>query len=123
MVDGEEEYEVQAIMGHRFFGKGRKLQYLVRWEGYSAADDTWEAAEHVFAPPQLLEAYHRKHPKSQPFPYKKGAASQGRLIRSSLPPCLTTPATPLPNHQSPPNLDLPLPIPPPSSLHRRGPGA
>ena len=29
MVDGEEEYEAQAIMGHRFFGRGRKLpQYL-----------------------------------------------------------------------------------------------
>ena len=30
MVDGEEEFEVEAIMGHRFFGRGRKLQYLVR---------------------------------------------------------------------------------------------
>ena len=98
MVDGEEEYEVQTIMGHRFFGKGRKLQYLVRWKGYSAADDTWEAADQVFAP-QLLEAYHRKHPRDQPFPHKRGAASRGRLIRSSPPSCLITPATPLPNHQ------------------------
>ena len=100
MVDGEEEYEVQTIMGHRFFGKGRKLQYLVRWKGYSAADDTWEAADQVFAP-QLLEAYHRKHPKSHPFPHKRGAASRGRLIRSPLPPCLTTPATPPSNRQPP----------------------
>ena len=98
MVDGEEEYEVQAIMGHRFFGKGRKLQYLVRWKGYSAADDTWEAADQVFAP-QLLEAYHRKHPKGQPFPHKRGATIRGRLIRSSLPPCQITPATPLSSPQ------------------------
>jgi hypothetical protein len=26
MVDREEEFEVEAIMGHRFFGRGRKLQ-------------------------------------------------------------------------------------------------
>ena len=110
MVDGEEEYEVQAIMGHRFFGKRRKLQYLVRWKGYSAADDTWETADQVFAP-QLLEAYHRKHPKSQPFPHKRGAASRGRLIRSSPPLCLITPATPLPNRQ-------PLPT---STSHSRFP--
>ena len=110
MVDGEEEYEVQTIMGHRFFGKGRKLQYLVRWKGYSAADDTWEAADQVFAP-QLLEAYHRKHPKSQPFPHKRGAASRGRLIRSSPPSCLITPVTPLQNRQ-------PLPT---STSHSRFP--
>ena len=30
MVDGEEEFEVEAMMGHRFFGKGRKLQYLIK---------------------------------------------------------------------------------------------
>ena len=100
MVDREEEYEVQAIMGHRIFGKGHKLQYLVRWKGYSAADDTWEAADQVFAP-QLLEAYHRKHPKGQPFPHKRGAASRGRLICSFLS-CLTTPAMPPSNRWPPP---------------------
>ena len=30
MVDGEEEYKVKAIMGHRFFGQERKLQYLIQ---------------------------------------------------------------------------------------------
>ena len=40
MVDREEEYEVEAVMGHRFFGKARQLQYLVKWSGYSEADNT-----------------------------------------------------------------------------------
>jgi hypothetical protein len=84
MVDGEEEYEVQAVMGHRFFGKRHRLQYLVRWKGYSAADDTWEAADQVFAP-QLLEAYHRKHPKGQPFPYKRVVSSRGTSGKTYFP--------------------------------------
>ena len=29
IVDGEEEYEVKAIRDHCFYGRGRKLQYLV----------------------------------------------------------------------------------------------
>ena len=70
MVDREEEYEVKAIMGHRFFGRGCKLQYLVWWKGYLAADDTWELEEQVFAP-KLCEVYHHKHPKDQLFPHKR----------------------------------------------------
>ena len=30
IVDGEEEYEVEAIRDHRFHGRGCKLQYLVK---------------------------------------------------------------------------------------------
>src|SRR6267154_971727 len=70
LIGGTEEYEVEAIMGHRFFGRGRKLQYLVRWKGYSAADDTWEPQEQVFAS-RLKSAYHRKHPLDHPFPHKR----------------------------------------------------
>ena len=35
-----EEYEVEAIVGHR--RKGKTLQYLVRWVGYGPQFDTWE---------------------------------------------------------------------------------
>jgi hypothetical protein len=42
LIDGEQEYEVKSILNHRFFGRSKKLQYLVGWKGYSTADNTWE---------------------------------------------------------------------------------
>lgn len=37
------DYEVEDIMGQRM--KFGKLQYLIRWKGYGAKDDTWERAD------------------------------------------------------------------------------
>jgi hypothetical protein len=78
VIEGKVEYEVEAIMGHCLFGKRRKLQYLIRWKGYSIADDTWELVDQVFAP-QLIDAYHRKHLKNIPFLHKR---SRGVTITS-----------------------------------------
>jgi Chromo (CHRromatin Organisation MOdifier) domain len=50
LVDNLEEYEVEEVLGHRYHGKSRRLQYLIKWKGYSAADNMWEPADQVFAP-------------------------------------------------------------------------
>lgn len=35
-------FEVQKIMKHRVAADTKEVQYLVRWRGYKAKDDTWE---------------------------------------------------------------------------------
>ena len=41
------EFEVERVLGKRQ-GRGRAgAQYLVRWKGYGAHEDTWEPASHL----------------------------------------------------------------------------
>jgi Chromo (CHRromatin Organisation MOdifier) domain len=40
LINGQEEYEVEQIMNSRRIGHARKLQYLLRWKGYSHAHDS-----------------------------------------------------------------------------------
>ena len=61
IIDGEEEYEVEAIRNHRHSGWRRILQYLIKWKGYPEADNTWENYGDVFAN-QLICQYHQTHP-------------------------------------------------------------
>ena len=60
LVGNEEEYKVEQIINHHHFGKCCQLQYLIRWKGYSATDDTWEPADQVHAN-DLVKKYHTKY--------------------------------------------------------------
>ena len=50
VINGEREWEVKEIVGSRRYGRWKKLQYLVRWKGYSAAHNSWEPEEGIHAP-------------------------------------------------------------------------
>ena len=45
VVDGEEEYEVGAILRHK--GKGARRLYLVMWKGYPIIEAIWEPESHL----------------------------------------------------------------------------
>jgi len=60
LVDGEEEYLVDEILNSRMFR--RKLQYLVRWEGYGVEHNTWEYAENVDNALEKVADFHAKNP-------------------------------------------------------------
>jgi hypothetical protein len=41
LVDGVEEYKVERVLDSRQYGRGHKLQYLVKWVGYPDLDNQW----------------------------------------------------------------------------------
>jgi transposase InsO family protein len=57
-IDGEAEYEVEAIVDSRI-RRGR-FQYFVQWTGYD--EKTWEPPEHVQHAPDAVNEFHTRHP-------------------------------------------------------------
>jgi hypothetical protein len=55
ILNGEEVYQVEAILKHR--KRGRGYQYLVKWEGYPIADASWEPEAAFSDDGNLLNAY------------------------------------------------------------------
>jgi hypothetical protein len=63
LVEGEEEYKVEQVLDSRRHGCGKKLQYLLKWRGYSQAHNSWEPVEQMHAP-ELVDRFHRENPKA-----------------------------------------------------------
>ena len=61
IIDNEEEYEVKAILDSRTFGRGCKLQYLVKWKGYPESKNQWEDTNNVHSN-DLVCQFQRRHP-------------------------------------------------------------
>ena len=55
VVDGEEEFEVEAILRHK--GSGARRLYQVLWKGYPITKASWEPESHLHNTPQILEEY------------------------------------------------------------------
>ena len=109
LVDNLEEFEVEEVINHRHFGKGRQLQYLIKWKGYPTADNTWESADQVFAP-ELIRKYHMRHPLEGYKPTTKRRKVNIRSLQCLLPQSTST--TPPAKSSSSPTSN-PTPHPPP----------
>ena len=72
IFEGELEYEVEAILGHRMVNKkarskrqaqsgvknpSRRYEFLIRWKGYSPDSDSWEPESHLKNCPKTLFDY------------------------------------------------------------------
>jgi hypothetical protein len=53
LIDGEEEFEVEEIINKRT--NRRKKQYLVKWVGYPASDNSWVNEKDIHAPRLITE--------------------------------------------------------------------
>ena len=59
---GEEEWEVKHIDNAR--RHYRKLQFLVKWKGWSNADRTWEPVENLAHAPEAITKFYCDHPNA-----------------------------------------------------------
>ena len=58
--DRNEEYEVERIVDSRY--KGRRLEYLVHWKGWSDSDRTWEPISNLGNAADAVRNFHTAHP-------------------------------------------------------------
>ena len=55
LVDGKEDYEVEAVLGHQ--GKPGHHTFLIQWKGYFTAEDTWEPERNLSNAQSLITEY------------------------------------------------------------------
>lgn len=75
IVDGVPEWEVEAIVNHRFVDrktksgkrKGSKCQYLVHWKGYGPEWQSWLPERNCVNSQQLINAYWQKLSKNPEY--------------------------------------------------------
>ena len=62
LIEGQEEWEVEAILGKRWkkgWGKN-KAQFLVKWMGFPNSENMWLDEDDITAP-DLVQAFHTRH--------------------------------------------------------------
>merc|ERR1712004_477853 len=55
----EAEYEVESVVSKRETDEG-KVEYLVKWKGYDASDNTWEPIENLESSQELIDEFEER---------------------------------------------------------------
>lgn len=55
----EAEYEVESIVSKRESDEG-KVEYLVKWKGWNASDNTWEPVDNLQSSQELIDEFEGK---------------------------------------------------------------
>jgi transposase InsO family protein len=69
LVDENEEYEVEQILARRT--RRNKTEWLVRWTGYSPAEDQWLTEDYLEGCWDLIEEFNKKYPDGDPGTHRK----------------------------------------------------
>ena len=108
LTRGQEGKHVVEQLLNRKTLSGRTY-YLVRWQGHSSADDSWEPVEHLAHCPERVAEYEAAAPRRpkalQTLPKAAGSSSAGAALPAAAPPPPVAP--PHPPAVAPP------PFPPP----------
>ena len=60
--DCDAEYEVDYVMDSRY--KGKRLEYLIHWKGWSDTDRTWEPVSNLGNTAAAVRDFHASHPSA-----------------------------------------------------------
>jgi hypothetical protein len=80
IIEGDPEFEVEQIVGSRWIGKKKSLQYKIRWKGYPPAHDSWEPAAQVHTP-KLIKRFQKtksSHQNNATINYQSASGIQSR---------------------------------------------
>jgi len=61
-VEGEEEYIVEEILDSRL--KHNKLEFLVKWEGYTNEKNSWEPKDNCKNVHNAMATFYHKYPQA-----------------------------------------------------------
>ena len=61
-VDCNEEYKVECVVDSWY--KGKCLEYLVHWKGWSETDQTWEPLSNLGNANDAVRDFHASHPST-----------------------------------------------------------
>ena len=63
IIEGEEEYKVEKIINKR--KRYGKWEYLVRWKGYTAEEDSWEREANLKNVREVVEKYEKEYKREE----------------------------------------------------------
>ena len=63
-VQDGEVYSMEKILDKRITKKGKKVEYLIKWDGYGPEDNTWEQECNIYCP-VMLRTFEEKYKKEK----------------------------------------------------------
>ena len=67
-VEDEKFWKVEGVVKSRWQGRKKRVEYLVKWEGYPAEEATWEPWDHLEDDEdmvKLVKEFHRRYPSQK----------------------------------------------------------